>query len=107
MAEATVFEEIEVLDNYILFVFEEDRDAGNHNAFVEKSQGGIILKSSVMDAGKYARWGVVKAVGNGVDECIQPGTRILIEPLKWTKVSTYKGEEFARTENSFVLAIGE
>jgi co-chaperonin GroES (HSP10) len=105
--EPTVFDEIEVLEGFILFKFEEEIDPSRHNAFTEKTQSGIIMPSNPLTAGDYARWGTVVAVGPNVDEEITVGTRVLIEPLKWTKVSTYKGEEFARTEMGFILAVGE
>lgn len=108
MSEDTcTYDDLEVLDGFILFEFEQEVDPSRHNAFTDTSKGGIILPSDPLTAGKYARWGVVTAVGEGVDKDITVGTRILIEPLKWTKISSYKGLRFARTESKYVLAIGE
>jgi co-chaperonin GroES (HSP10) len=105
--DTTVFDEIEVLDGFILFQFEEEIDPSRHNAFTEKTQSGIILPSNPLTAGQYARWATVVAVGPNVPEDVVPGSKVCIEALKWTKVSTYKGEEFARTEAKFILAVGE
>lgn len=101
----SAFDNVEVLEEFIVFEFEQDTDSANRNAFIEKSDGGIILKSSYDESTKLPRWGVVKAVGPKVREPIVVGTKILIEPLKWTKISTYKGEKFARTEQQYVMAI--
>jgi hypothetical protein len=107
MSEVNVFDEIEVLEGFIIFQFEDVVDPNNHNAFHETRESGIILQSKVEDATKLPRWGTVRAVGPEVDEDITVGTRILVAPLMWTKISNYKGERFARTEMEHVLAIEE
>lgn len=108
MSETTnVFDDIEVLEGFILFQFEDEIDRGNHNAFLETTKSGIILRSNIDESVNLARWGVVVAIGPKVDNDITIGTKILIDALKWTKVSTFNGEKFARTENDHVLAIAE
>lgn len=102
-----VFDDIEVLEGFILFQFEDDIDGHNRNSFREKTESGIILQSSFDQSTKQPRWGIVVAIGPKVDEDISVGSKILIDSLKWTKISTFSGENFARTENDHVLAIAE
>lgn len=106
-AAVEAFEDVEVLKEFIVFQFEDQIDHGNRNTFKETSEGGIILKSS-FDAGtKEPRWAKVIAVGPEVSDDINVGSRILIAPMMWTKVSIYKGERFARTQEEHVLAVEE
>lgn len=106
-ANVDVFEEIEVLESFIVFQFDEAIDPNNRNAFHETRESGIILHSNVIESSKHPRWGTVRAIGPKVDKDITVGTRILVAPLMWTKVSNYKGERFARTEVEHVLAVEE
>lgn len=101
------FEDVDVLKEFIVFQFEDEVDSGNRNTFKETSQGGIILKSSFDDGTKKPRWGKVIALGPEVMDDIKIGSRVLVAPMMWTKISTYKGERFARTQESHILAIEE
>lgn len=107
MTDVSVFDEIEVLGKFILFQFEELRDANNRNSFHEKRESGIILKSDYDASTKKPRWVKVLAVGPDVCDDIQVGSRVLVQALKWTQVSTYQKAEFARTEEAFILAVDE
>ncbi len=102
---SSVFDDVEVLESFIIFEFEDQIDRGNRNAFHEKSEGGILLQSSFDQGTKQPRWGTVIKVGEKVGDDIEEGTRILIAPMMWTRISTFKGEEFARTEEQHVLAV--
>ncbi len=101
------FDDIEVLQGFILFQFEDEIDTANRGAFRKTTESGIILRSNVDESMKTSRFGVVVAVGPDVDDDITVGARILIDALKWTRVSTFHGEKFARTDNDHVLAIAE
>lgn len=111
MSAIEAFEHVDVLDTKIICQFEDEINRGKRNTFHEKSEGGIILHQNEVtsfDKGtKDPRWCVVVKVGPEVMEDIQPGTRILVTPMMWTRLSRYKGESFVRTEERHVLAIGE
>lgn len=107
MSNAAVFDDVEVIEDFVLFQFEEYVDHANKGAFREVSDGGIILGSNYDQSAKKPRWGRVLAVGPKVkEEDVAVGDRILVEPLGWTKTSVYKDVEFARTEVKKILAKG-
>ena len=107
MSDQSAFDTIEVLDTKILFQFEDEIDANNKNAFHETRESGIILQSNFDQSTKLPRWVRVIKVGPDVCDDIEAGSRVLVEAMKWTPQSTYKGEKFARTEEKFILAIDD
>lgn len=107
MSETNAFENVEVLNEFIIFQFDDVVDHNNRNAFHETRESGIILQSNVIESSKHPRWGTVRAVGPDVSKDVTIGTKILVAPLMWTKISKYNGERFARTELQHVLAVEE
>ena len=105
MSTTNAFDNVEILQSFIVFQFEDEVDRGNRNAFHEKSDGGIVLQSSFDEGTKRPRWATAIKVGPEVCEDIQVGTKILITPMMWTRISSYNGERFARTEERHVLAV--
>jgi len=107
MSSLESLKDVKVLNKFILFQFEELRDKNNKNSFHETRESGIILKSNFDASTKKPRWVRVIAVGDEVTSDIKVGSRILVQALKWTQESKYKDVAFARTEETYVLAIDD
>lgn len=102
---------IKAIRNHIIFQFEDSIVRKNEygkqrKQFEDKTDWGFEM-SSYDDGTKSPRWGIVVSVGHEVFDDIQVGTKILIEPLKWTESVQYDGESFWRTDDSCVLAIDQ
>jgi hypothetical protein len=90
------------LRNGIFFVFEDEVVRGE---FLEKTTFDFVLKNDANTTTKRARWGTVIAIGHEVIGDIQVGSKILIEPLKWTESLRYNDQTFWKTDSDHVLAI--
>jgi len=102
----TLPEELEPIANHILFQFVEETFKSQKGAFQNKTDWGFEVKVNIDDTTKSPRW--VKIIGLGPDvKDLHIGQVVLVEPLKWTRQSEYKGIEFARTDDRYILAIDE
>ena len=99
--------ELKAIRNHIIFQM-EDNMVKHMGAlqFEEKTDWNFTIVRSD-DSTSLPRWGIVIKVGNEVPEDIQPGMRILIEPLKWTNYFEFEGEKFWRTDSDAVMGIDE
>lgn len=92
------------LHNGILFQFLNETSAGQ---FIDKNKGRIIIARPELDTqGKYARWVRIEAVGERVKNC-KVGDIALISPGKWTTGFTHEEIKYWKSDDEWVLAIGE
>lgn len=92
------------LHNAILFQFLNETSAG---LFMDKNKGRIIIATPEIDKqGAYARWVRVESVGPAVTNC-KPGDIVLLHKGKWTIGFVYEEQRLWKTDDSWVLAIGE
>lgn len=106
---------LRAISDHIIFVFEDKFVRKTPNGasteqqerhFVEKTSWGFEFANTTETMGN-ARWGISLAVGPLCDDDIQPGMRILIEPLKWTNGVQVGKDWFWRTNNESIMAIDE
>lgn len=104
---------LRAIANHVIFVFEDefvrrglDGSQQRENHFVEKTNWGFEF-ANTKDSMQSARWGITLATGPLCDKEIQPGMRILIEPLKWTNGAKVGADTFWRTDDVSILAIDE
>ncbi len=88
--------------NGIFFVFEDEVSKG---VFSETTEWGFTLKHDPNTTVNRARWVRVIAVGHEVNDDIKVGSRVLIEPLKWTTELEFEGKVFWKSDSDHVLAI--
>lgn len=101
-------EELEIIDNHIVFQFVEEVDRNRKGAFKEITDWGFELGTSIEDTTKKSRWVIVIGVGpEAAEEGFAPGDKVLVQNLMWTRVVEYKGIRFARTDTKHILAIEE
>lgn len=100
---------LRTLKKNILFKFEDELvTAGGIKQFKEITKSGLILAVNFDKNVKSSRWGIVVAVGpEVVDPDLVVGSRVLIEPLKWTEGVDYEGETYWMTNEDHVLLIDE
>lgn len=90
--------------NAILFQF---LNATTEGQFLDKNRGRILISRPELDTqGKYGRWVRVEAVGDAVTKC-QKGDIVLLHPGKWTTGFTFEESKFWKSDDEWVLAIGE
>lgn len=94
---------LEPLPIDILFRF---NDATRKGMFEDVSAGGLYLGRSMELSLQEARWGTVIEIGCDVKD-VAVGDQILIEPLKWTDGFEIDSIKYWKTQERFVLAIGE
>jgi hypothetical protein len=106
---------LRAIANHVIFVFQDEfvrrsSDGASTDKkerhFVEKTSWGFKF-ANTKDSMNSARWGVVLAVGPLCDDEIQPGMRILIEPLKWTNGVQVGEDWFWRTDDVSILAVDD
>jgi hypothetical protein len=90
------------VNDSILFVFV---DSYENNAFVNKTDSGIVYKTLVDSAGS-PRWVKVIAVGNKV-EYVKPGMEVLVDALRWTEGFRFEDTMMWRTAEKEVIGIKE
>lgn len=96
-----------ILDN-VLFQFEDElATAGGIKQFRETTAWGFDLRSSFDHNVKQPRWVRVVAVGPDVSEAVQPGMRVLVEPLKWTDGLPLEDQIYWSTKEEHVLAVDD
>ncbi len=95
--------EIKPLGNNIMFIFVDDVRQG---MFYDVEKSGIIIGKSYDGSAKEPRWGVVTAVGPDVDG-IQPGQKILMEPLRWTEAMKVNNKSVWFTRESEIMCVAE
>lgn len=96
-----------ILD-HILFKFEDELVTYQGiQQFKETRASGIYIHTSFDHNAKQPRWINVVAVGPDVSEEVQPGMRVLVEPLKWTPGVKYHEEEFWMTKEENILAVDD
>ena len=95
-------EELIPTRNNIIFQFVDEVKNGN---FVDQRSSGVIvdLGNSHDRSGKFCRVGVVHSVGENVDG-VNPGDKILINPLMWTESFDFKDQKFWMTIPEHVAA---
>ena len=90
--------------NAILIQFINETTSG---MFVNNNNGRIIIANPEVDIqGKFARWVKVVAVGDGVKTC-KVGDVILVHPGKWTLGFTHEKVKYWKTDDEWVLAVGD
>lgn len=94
------------LHNHILFRFEDTlKNQNGIRGFSKTTDWGFELGMTPDDSTKSPRWGLVVEVGIDVSDNIQPGSRILIEPLRWTTGIKINDKEYWRTDSKSVIGI--
>lgn len=92
------------LHNGFLFQFLNETTQGQ---FVTKNKGQIIIATPELDSqGTIARWVKVVAVGNSA-KGISVGDVVLLQPGKWTLGFTHNGQKLWKSDDEWVLAIGD
>lgn len=102
---------VKAIANHIIFRFEseierrtvEGKSIGH---FVETTDWGFKMVSTE-ETTQNARWARVIATGPKCNEDIQPGMRILIQPLQWTNGVEFEGEMYWRTNDQEVMLIDD
>ncbi len=99
------------IKNNILFQFEDKtvrkNDMGRNRSQFAEVTGWGFETSSYDESTKKPRWGLVRFTGDGVDENIKIGTRVLVEALQWTEGIKHEGEIYWRTNDTKILMIDE
>jgi len=99
------------LGDGILFQFEDDmvRGAQGKLHFKETTNWGFTVggQEAYDSSAKLPRWAIVKFVGKKVPDNIAVGSRVLIEPLKWTSGVKVNDETYWKTNSDYIMAIGD
>jgi len=98
---------IRAIRNHIVFTFVDE--VTSNGLFREITESGIdlcvISNSNANQTVGKPRWGIVAFVGPEVQwELRKPGTKILIEPLKWSNRFEFDGITLWRTDSDKVMA---
>lgn len=99
--------ELEPISNHILFQFLDETNAGDKGAFVEQTDWGFHLGSSLDDTTKAPRWVEIIALGPEAPDYFHVGQIVLVEPLQWTRQVEYDGVTFARTDADQIIAVDD
>lgn len=95
--------EIKPLGNNIMFSFVDDVRQG---MFYDVEKSGIIVGKSYDGSAKEPRWGNVIAVGPDV-AVIQPGQKILVEPLRWTEAMKVGDRSVWFTREAEIMCVAD
>lgn len=96
--------DLKPLHNHFLFQFVNDTTTGMISS---RNRGQIIIANpEMMEQGKYARWAKVLAIGDDVKD-FGVGDIVLIEPGKWTIGFPHGAERYWKSDDRWVLAIGD
>lgn len=98
--------ELRAIKNHIVFQFTDEFSNRDVKQFKEVTEWGFEVVSH-KDSMEAPRWVDIVAVGPDVYDELQPGMRVLLEPLKWTEAFTYNNIDYWRTDAEAVLAIAE
>ena len=93
---------IQVIKNHIVFKFADNVD--HDGKFINSNELLHIISGDFDDSAHKSRLGIVVKVGPNADTTLIPGTKILIESLKWTMGFELNKETYWRTDDSCVLA---
>ena len=94
---------IKAISNHIIFQFEDEMTKHmGVRQFKDTTDWGFEIAISDESVQK-PRWGKVIAIGPKCDKHIKPGSRILIDALKWTNDIQVDGESYWRTDSDNVL----
>lgn len=92
----------------IIFVFEDElATMMGVKQFKEETNWGFQLGASYDHNIKQARWSIVIAVGPDVHEDLTPGTRIMVEPLKWTEGVKFEDNLYWMTNEDHVILVDD
>lgn len=92
------------LHNAFLFQFLNETTSGQ---FLNKNKGRIIIATPELDTqGTLARWVRVVAVGDRVKD-FKVGDVVLVAPGKWTIGFKHEDQKFWKSDDEWVLAIGD
>ena len=100
------FDNLAVASIEILFVFEDH--ASEISGMFSEQVGSIVVNANVDMSTNTPRWAIVKQIGPQVrDPGLIPGSRILIESLRWTHAIDCQAKRFWKTNEESVLAIDD
>jgi hypothetical protein len=92
------------INNHVLFKFVDEVDSKGR--FIEKSSVLEVVHGDFDGSASRPRMGIVVAAGPAADpEVAQPGTKIVIENLKWTIGFKVDNELLWRTDDSCILGV--
>lgn len=98
---------LRAIQDHIIFQFEDESIFVNGKRVFREKHGVLLLPPNKEKSFKSPRWVTVRGVGPLVDLDIKFGSRILIEPLKWTKGVRFEGQEYWKTLPAYVIMIDE
>jgi co-chaperonin GroES (HSP10) len=100
----TTVDKIRPIHNHIIIKF---LDVSGGGEFTSTARSGIAL-ASMSDEQGAPRWAQVVKRGPDVDEEIQVGTFVLIEPKMWSVgVMLDDDKRFWRTDSTHVMAVAD
>lgn len=96
--------DLKPLHNHFLFQFLNDITSG---LIINRNKGQIIIANAeTLEQGKYARWVKVVAIGDDVKD-FNVGDVVLVEPGKWTIGFVHNEKRYWKSDDAWVLAIGD
>lgn len=99
--------DLQPIANHILFQFNDEIDKNRRFSFKEKTNWGFEIRGDHETASKMARWVTIIGMGPDVSDEFHVGQVVLVDALKWTKLVEYDGVEFARTDETHILAVDD
>ena len=92
------------IGNTVLFTF-LDETQGAQGAFSERTRTGLIIPR-LQSTQRGERWARVTAVGpTAVEDGVNIGDFILIEPLMWTANQSFEGAKVWKTTTEKILIV--
>ena len=99
--------ELEPVSNHILFQFADETNKSDKGSFKRVTDWGFEMGATIDDTTKTPRWVEILGIGPDVSDEFHVGQIVLVDALKWTPQVEYEGVQFARTDDSNILAIDE